>query len=164
MKESIINPNLTFNNYKKTKANIFAISAAKGFCEKNYNPFVICGTNGTGKTHLLHAIANELKEKGADFLYISVADLCSDIDDAKSIDAICKNYVDVEFLLIDDFHFITSDVGIQNMLERLLRERCDKEHYTVIASAIELSDIEGVQLHLKEVLEWGMITTMGILN
>lgn len=74
MREDIINKNKTFDNYvtdpKNTMLVAAAVSVALNPGTSNYNPFYIFGGSGLGKTHLLFAIANRIKETRPDFSLI----------------------------------------------------------------------------------------------
>lgn len=71
MREDIINPNKTFENYVTDPKNTMLVAAAVSIAlnpgTPNYNPFYIFGGSGLGKTHLLFAIANRIKQTRPDF-------------------------------------------------------------------------------------------------
>jgi len=109
-----INPAFTFDNFIVGEANRMAYAAAKRICKGNtatYNPLYIHGSVGMGKTHLLNAIAIDLKKNTPDlkivfmsaerFMYqfikaIRLKDTIKFKDEFRSVD----------ILIIDDIQFI----------------------------------------------------------
>ncbi len=125
-----INPDMeetyTFDNFIVGQTNRFAHAAAQAVSEKpafEYNPLVIYGPSGVGKTHLLFAIKNEISRlhphlkiectRGEDF----TNDLIHALHDNKlrieSIDNFRNKYRNVDVLLIDDIHFIAGKESTQ---------------------------------------------------
>lgn len=125
-----LNPDLeetyTFDNFIVGQTNRFAHAAAQAVSEKpafEYNPLVIYGPSGVGKTHLLFAIKNEISRlhphlkiectRGEDF----TNDLIHALHDNKlrieSIDNFRNKYRNVDVLLIDDIHFIAGKESTQ---------------------------------------------------
>lgn len=66
MRKNNLYPQYTFESFVVAPSNRFVYSVAKSICREpgvNYNPVLIYGEEGTGKTHLLHAIGNEISRK-----------------------------------------------------------------------------------------------------
>ena len=86
--QSSISPDKTFDNFVVGACNAFAHATAGAVAEspgtQQYNPLYIYGSTGLGKTHLLHAIGNQilLKQPDAHVLYISAEQFTNDLIDA----------------------------------------------------------------------------------
>lgn len=111
-----LNPNFTFEGFIEGPSNRFAYksseSVVKNLGQRVNNPFVIFSAPGLGKTHLLHAIGNQiLKQKpNAKIAYVSAEGFVSEFIDAipvkSQLDSFRKKYRSLDCLLIDDIQFI----------------------------------------------------------
>ncbi|MCP4336908.1 MAG: chromosomal replication initiator protein DnaA [Mycoplasma sp.] len=114
-KENIINK-YTFNNYVEAAFNKNVIKASKSIIEEQgiFSPLFIYSSSGLGKTHLLHAIGNEIKKKGKKALYIN-----PDIFTSKVTFAIKEGQTQVNKILneIKSFDYLLFD-DIQNLGDR----------------------------------------------
>lgn len=108
---SLLNPDLTFENYVEAGFNKDAIKLAKQIIDgsANYNPAFIFGKSGIGKTHLLHALGNELVKKGKTVRYVNPQIYLMDITtvlqehDIKVLKAQKDWFDNVDVLMFDDF-------------------------------------------------------------
>ena len=115
VKASGLNPQFIFESFVTGKANQLACAAAMQVAEnpgKAYNPLFIYGGVGLGKTHLIHAIGNHLKQiqPDAKIKYLHAERYVSDVVKAyenKAFDAFKKNYHSLDLLLIDDIQFFS---------------------------------------------------------
>ena len=109
-----LRPGLTFKTFIVGDSNKLAHAAAANVAEapgQAYNPLYIYSKVGLGKTHLLHAIAHSLVEKGLEILYVSSERFTNDYIKAIRAGASDQNrerYRKVDALLIDDIQFIAS--------------------------------------------------------
>ena len=109
-----LNPSFNFSNFVTGKANQLATAAARQIAEnpgKAYNPLFIYGGVGLGKTHLIHAIGNHLKnlQPDAKIKYLHAERYVHDVVKAyenKAFDSFKKTYHSLDLLLIDDIQFI----------------------------------------------------------
>lgn len=114
MRDFQLNPNYTFDNFITGEGNKMAHVAALAVCDspgKTYNPFLIYGGPGLGKTHLMQAIGNEirLKNSRAKIKYSTVESFMNDFITSirtKSQKKFREMYRDVDVLLIDDIQFL----------------------------------------------------------
>jgi chromosomal replication initiator protein DnaA len=112
---------LTFDNYYVGKANSFTFTLAKAVAEspgKEYNPFFLYGEVGTGKTHLINAIANAIQEADRDIRvgYVSAGRFASRLVEAvhdKELDAFREGYCHCDVLVFDDVQFLAGHVEVQ---------------------------------------------------
>ena len=112
--DSPLNPRYTFETFVIGSSNRFAHAAAVAVAEapgKAYNPLLVYGDSGLGKTHLLHAIGHYVRSlyAGAKIRYVSseafTNDVINAIKDANTA-ALQRRYRDVDVLLIDDIQFL----------------------------------------------------------
>ncbi|MFL6060349.1 MAG: DnaA ATPase domain-containing protein, partial [Marmoricola sp.] len=112
--DSPLNPRFTFETFVIGSSNRFAHAAAVAVAEapgKAYNPLLVYGDSGLGKTHLLHAIGHYVRSlyTGAKIRYVSseafTNDVINAIKDANTA-ALQRRYRDVDVLLIDDIQFL----------------------------------------------------------
>ncbi|MCB0907947.1 MAG: ATP-binding protein, partial [Nocardioidaceae bacterium] len=112
--ESRLNPKYTFETFVIGSSNRFPHAAAVAVAEapgKSYNPLLIYGDSGLGKTHLLHAIGHYVRSlySGAKVRYVSSEEFTNEFinairDDRQ--DRFKRRYRDVDVLLIDDIQFL----------------------------------------------------------
>lgn len=103
------------NSNRLAHAASLAVSSKPG---KKYNPLVIYGGVGLGKTHLIQAIGNEIRRKNprAKIVYAPCEHFANDFIDAlqnKKIDSFKKKYRNTDVLLIDDIQFLSGKEGTQ---------------------------------------------------
>ncbi len=109
-----LRPELTFDTFVHGKANQIAWSAALQVVERPgtaYNPLFLYGGVGLGKTHLLHAVGNAIRERkpGAKVRYIHAQDYFDEMVrgiQRKSLQEFKKKYQSLDLLLIDDIQFL----------------------------------------------------------
>lgn len=113
--EHKLNPNYTFENFIEADSNKFAYNVAKSVVnklgKKENNPFVVHSTPGLGKTHLLHAIGNEIIKNNPNkrVLYLSGEEFVNEYLDSlqkKASDTFRKKYRNLDCFLIDDIQFV----------------------------------------------------------
>ena len=146
---SNIDPKFTFDNYVVGNSNRYAIAAAKAVVDaapdKSYSPLFIYGASGLGKTHILQAIANAIKEKNPklNVLYATCEkftnDLINTIRQGKayssdSNERFRKRYRSVDVLLIDDVQFLARKQSTQEEFFHTFNE-IDSHGKPIILSA-----------------------------
>ena len=112
--KSHLNRTFTFNNYIESNSNRVAFSAAKAVADNpglRYNPLYIHGQSGLGKTHLMHAIGNEIlaKNPAAKIMSITSEDFMNSFIESlrtKTPDQFRRNFRDIDVLIIDDVQFL----------------------------------------------------------
>lgn len=116
-----LNPKYTFESFVIGSSNRFAHAAA-AVAEapgKAYNPLMIYGESGLGKTHLLHALGHYVRNYHASrrVKYVSTEELTNDfinaISDNRTTADFRRTYRDVDVLLIDDIQFLGSKIQTQ---------------------------------------------------
>ena len=106
------NPGFTFERFVVGSSNQFAAAAAEAVADrpgKAYNPLYLYGGSGLGKTHLLHAIANRLKDSPLRVVYMTTEQFVNELINCirrKQMDAFRQTFRGVDLLLLDDIQFI----------------------------------------------------------
>ena len=112
--KSHLNRTFTFDNYIESNSNRVAFSAAKAVADDpglRHNPLYIHGQSGLGKTHLMHAIGNEIlvKNPAAKIMSITSEDFMNSFIESlrtKTPDQFRRNFRDIDVLIIDDVQFL----------------------------------------------------------
>jgi len=129
-----------------------------------YNPLFIYGPSGVGKTHLLHAIGNAVKEKNPDLkiVYTSteqfVNDMIMHIRQKKDMQAFRNKYRASQLLLIDDIQFLSGKESSQEEFYHTFNELYQLNNQIVIASDREPSQLSGVADRLISRFKGGLMT------
>jgi chromosomal replication initiator protein len=114
--DNTLNPKYTFETFVVGSSNQFAHAAAVAVAErpsKAYNPLFMYGGVGLGKTHLMHAIGQEIKRRNRSLrlTYISTEKFTNDLISAIRYDKLLsfrERYRNNDVLLIDDIQFIAN--------------------------------------------------------
>lgn len=164
-----INPAYTFQTFVVGKQNELAHAAAQAVAAQpggTYNPLFIYGGVGLGKTHLLHAIANEIRRRwpSARIMYVTCEHFTNDF--IHSVRAgkgkeFKDRYRNVDLLLIDDIQFITGKEGTQEEFFHTFNTLHQENKQIVICSDRPPRSIAGLEKRLQSRLEWGMLVDVG---
>ena len=161
-----LNPKYTFDNFVIGSSNRFANAAAAAVAEnpgKAYNPLMIYGDSGLGKTHLLHAIGHYVSEyfHNAQVKYVSTEELTNDFINAISENrtvAFRRSYRDVDVLLIDDIQFLESKIQTQEEFFHTFNTLHNAQKQIVMTSDRPPKALEALEPRLRSRFEWGLIT------
>jgi len=164
--QSHINSNYVFSNFVVGPSNSLAYAAAHAVTEKPgklYNPLFIYGNSGLGKTHLLHAIGNQIKaqNKRASVLYQTADRFVNEFISAIRFDKMHKfqeKYKDIDVLLIDDVQFISNKEQTQEAFFHIFNTLYDAHKQLVFSSDTFPQNIQGVAERLRSRLAWGLVT------
>lgn len=161
-----LNPKYTFDNFVIGSSNRFAHAAAAAVAEnpgKAYNPLMIYGDSGLGKTHLLHAIGHYVRDYSADaqIKYVSTEELTNDFINAISenrMPAFRRTYRDVDVLLIDDIQFLESKEQTQEEFFHTFDTLYNAQKQIVMTSDRPPKALELLDARLRSRFEWGLTT------
>ena len=159
-----LNPTLTFANFVTGKANQLARAAALQVAENAggaYNPLFVYGGVGLGKTHLIQAIGNHLKEirPEAKIGYLHAEKYVSDVVKAyqhKSFDEFKKRYHSLDLLLIDDIQFFAGKGRTQEEFFYAFESLIGANKQIVITCDTLPKEINGIEDRLKTRFSWGL--------
>jgi chromosomal replication initiator protein len=159
-----------FNTFVVGPNNSLAYAAAQAVAQKPgmiYNPLFIYGGSGLGKTHLLHAIGNQIRinYKKAVVLYQTADRFVNEFINAIRFDKVSQfqaKYKNVDVLLIDDIQFISNKEQTQEAFFHIFNTLYDAEKQIVFSSDVFPHDIAGIAERLKYRLSWGMVVDMHV--
>ena len=160
-----INPRYTFSSFVVGKANELAHAAAKSVADnpgKTYNPLFIYGGVGLGKTHLMHAIGNEVQQKNpaARILYVTCEQFTNDYINSISsgkMEKFTQTYRSPDILMVDDIQFLTGKEGTQEAFFHTFNELHSNNKQVVLSSDRPPKAIATIEERLLTRFEWGMI-------
>ena len=156
------------DTYMAGKSNEVAVNAARDVIAKpgkKYNPLVVVGKSGLGKTHLLNAIGLGLaKKRGAIVACLStqgfVDELIAAID-GNRVDWWRARYRRCSALLLDDIHLLAGKERTQEELFNLFNQFLDAERQLVFTAPAHPNTLEGLEARIVSRLEGGLVAEVG---
>ncbi|MDX9944864.1 MAG: chromosomal replication initiator protein DnaA [Azonexus sp.] len=156
--------NFTFDNLVVGKANDLARAAAvqvAGNPGGAYNPLFIYGGAGLGKTHLIHAIGNQIVKENPEKVirYVHAEDYYSDVVRAyqqKSFDVFKRTYRSLDVLLLDDVQFFNGKNRSQEEFFFLFNALIEARKQIIITCDTYPKDINGLDDRLVTRFDWGL--------
>ena len=160
-----LNPKYTFDTFVVGNSNRLAHAAALAVAEApaaSYNPLFLYGGVGLGKTHLMHAIGNEIlkNNKNAKVLYVTSEKFTNELINAikDNVNEKFRNkYRNIDVLLIDDIQFIAKKDAIQEEFFHTFNTLHESGKQIIISSDKPPRDIQLLEDRLKSRFEWGLI-------
>ena len=164
---NLLNDRYTFENFVEGGNNQFARAAALAVSDSpgktTFNPLVIYGSVGLGKTHLIQAVGNSILEKnGADskIFYVSSEKFTVDfIDSIKHNRApeFSLNYRNIDVLLVDDIQFFTTKERTQEEFFHTFNTLHQNEKQIVLTSDRPPKELKGIEERLISRFQWGLV-------
>nr|WP_231482614.1 chromosomal replication initiator protein DnaA [Nocardioides sp. URHA0020] len=164
--ETRLNPKYTFETFVIGSSNRFPHAAAVAVAEapgKAYNPLLVYGDSGLGKTHLLHAIGHYVRSlyTSARVRYVSSEEFTNEFinairDDRQ--DRFKRRYRDVDVLLIDDIQFLEGKTQTQEEFFHTFNTLHNANKQIVLTSDRAPKRLEALEDRLRNRFEWGLIT------
>ncbi|MBL6611174.1 MAG: chromosomal replication initiator protein DnaA [Flavobacteriaceae bacterium] len=160
-----LNASYSFENFLEGESNRLARSAGQAVANKpggtSFNPLLIFGNVGLGKTHLLHAIGVDIKEKNADktILYISAEKFTQQY--IESVKNNTRNdfihfYQLIDVLLIDDVQFLAGKSGTQDVFFHIFNHLHQNGKQVVLSSDKAPVDMQDIEQRLLSRFKWGL--------
>ena len=164
-KETNLNPRYTFDTFVVGSFNEFAnaasISITKNFGNL-YNPFFVYGGVGLGKTHLLHAIGNQVKKDHPTYkiLYLTserfVNELISMLQNREPLNSFKDKYRNVDLLIIDDIQFLAGKAKSEEEFFHTFNSLYEKGRQIVFSSDKPPQAIPNLEERLRSRFEAGL--------
>ncbi len=159
-----LNVTFTFDNFVEGKSNQLAKAASLQVTQnvgRAYNPLFIYGSTGLGKTHLMHAIGNEIlvSNPSANIIYLHSERFVSDMVKAlqhNAINAFKEFYRTVDALLIDDIQFFAGKERSQEEFFHTFNTLLENKHQVVMTCDRYPKEIKGLEDRLKSRFGWGL--------
>jgi chromosomal replication initiator protein len=155
----------TFENFIVGKSNELAHAAARRVAESSavsFNPLFLYGGVGLGKTHLMHAIAWEIRRRQPEreVLYLSAEKFMFQFIRAvryKDTMAFKQQFRSVDVLMVDDVQFISGKDSTQEEFFHTFNALVDHNRQVVISADRSPSDLEGIEERIRSRLGWGLV-------
>jgi chromosomal replication initiator protein len=154
----------TFDTFVEGKSNHMALAAAKQVAANpkgDYNPLFIYGGVGLGKTHLMHAVGNEIlnSDTSKRIVYVHSEKFVADMVKALQLGAMSEFkefYRNADALLIDDIQFFAGKEQSQEEFFHTFNTLLDRNHQMILTCDKYPKEIDGLEERLKSRLGWGL--------
>ena len=161
---SSLSRDFTFESFVEGKSNELARAAASQVADnagRSYNPLLLYGGVGLGKTHLMHAVGNALLQKNpnANILYLHSQRFVQNMVKALqsgTMDQFMKLYRDVDALLIDDIQFFAKKMRSQEEFFHVFNGLLERDKQMVLTSDKYPREIEGLEERLQSRFVYGL--------
>ena len=163
-RSSTLNPNFTFETFVEGQSNQLARAASVQVSQnpgESYNPMLIYGGVGLGKTHLMHAVGNELVRKNPEMnvVYLHserfVADMVKALQHNR-INEFKAYYRTVDALLIDDIQFFAKKERSQEEFFHTFNALLEGQHQIILTCDRYPKEVDGLDDRLKSRFGWGL--------
>jgi chromosomal replication initiator protein len=159
-----INPEFTFGNFVEGKSNQLAKAAARQVADNPglaYNPLFVYGGVGLGKTHLMHAVANEIKSRRPDarIAYVHSERFVGDMVRALQHNTIADfkaAYRSLDALLIDDIQFFAGKDRSQEEFFHTFNALLEGQQQVILTCDRYPKEVNGLEERLKSRFGWGL--------
>ncbi len=167
-----LNPKYNFSTFVVGDNNRFAHAASLAVAEapaSAYNPLFLYGGVGLGKTHLMHAIGNEVlvNNRNSKVLYVTSESFTNEFINAlksASTEKFRQKYRNIDVLLIDDIQFIAGKKQLQEEFFHTFNTLHESGKQIVISSDRPPRDIPLLEDRLKSRFEWGLLADVSMAD
>ena len=159
-----LNPDFTFSNFVEGKSNQLGRAAAMQVAEnpgRAYNPLFIYGGVGLGKTHLMHAVGNQIRAKNpnAKIAYVHSERFVGDMVRAlqhNTINEFKQTYRTLDALLIDDIQFFAGKERSQEEFFHTFNALLEGQQQVILTCDRYPKEVDGLEERLKSRFGWGL--------
>ena len=159
-----IKPDYTFETFAVSESNQLAYTAAQAIAltpGDKYNPLYLYGTVGVGKTHLMHAIANQIFEQDSavSVLYLTTEEFTNEVVEAirdKTTTNLRHKFRNINLLLLDDVQFLSGKEKVQEELFHTFNALIEKGSQVIFSSDRPPSEIKKLEARLASRFEGGL--------
>jgi chromosomal replication initiator protein len=171
-KMDLLNADYTFSTFVVGRNTEFAHAASYNVAQnpgaEGYNPLFICGPVGMGKTHLIHAVGNQIKSNHhhLKIVYISAEKFLNECVSSirrYEMDKFRQKYRDTpDILLVDDVQMIGKTEAVQEEFFHTINSFIERKKQVIIAADRMPKDILGLEDRNRSRLEWGLIADISM--
>lgn len=162
--ETGLDSNYRFDNFVRGKSNELGFAAAQQVAQKPgsaYNPVMLYGGTGLGKTHLLHAAGNLMRSHNPDakVLYLHSERFVSEMIQSLrqgSIESFKNHYRSAEALLIDDIQFFAGKDRTQEEFFHTFNALLESKQQIILTCDRYPKEVEGLEVRLRSRFGWGL--------
>lgn len=171
--QSNLDPKYTFESFISGASNKFAKATALAVAEQPgamYNPLFIYGNSGLGKTHLMHAIGNYIKNNSnKKVLYVTTDNFMNDFveiyreensNNVEILNKFKKKYRNIDVLMIDDIQFLETAYSTQKEFFNTFNELYTNNKQIIITSDRSPDDLKKLEDRLRTRFVWGLIVNI----
>ncbi|MET3653874.1 chromosomal replication initiator protein DnaA [Dyella japonica] len=159
-----LDPHYTFETFVEGKSNQLGKAAAMQVAMnpgRAYNPLLLYGGTGLGKTHLMHATGNLMRERNPDFkvLYLRSEQFVGSMIEAlrtKSMDEFKRRFRSVDALLIDDIQFFAGKDTTQEEFFHTFNALFESKQQIILTCDRYPKEVDKLEPRLKSRLGWGL--------
>jgi chromosomal replication initiator protein len=163
--QSVFNPRYRFETFVVGKSNELAFAASKSISENpsgSFNPLFIYGGAGLGKTHLIQAVGQQIRESNPKkkVVYMSADSLVTEIVTSIRYDRMQQfrdRYRTIDALLLDDIQFLAGKERTQEEFFHTFNALYEAQKQIVFTSDAQPKDIPTLEERLRSRFEWGLI-------
>ena len=160
-----LNPRYTFASFVPGPSNQFARAAAQSVAEnpgRAYNPLFLYGGSGLGKTHLLHAIGNEILSRNprTHIRYVPTENFVNELINSIRLQRMAQfrdAYRSIHVLLLDDIHILAGKERTQEEFFHTFNALHEAGHQIVLTSDTSPATIQGLEERLRTRFVWGLV-------
>ena len=162
---ALLNPDYTFDTFIEGDCNRLAKSAAQAVAKKpggtSFNPLMIYGGVGLGKTHVIQALGNALKDAAADkfVVYVSAEEFTAQFIESlreSRIQDFSHFYLQADLLILDDVQFLAGKEKTQEIFFHIFNHLHQAGKQIVMTSDRSPRSLEGLQERLLSRFKWGL--------
>ena len=161
----VLDPRMTFENFIVGKPNELAYAAAMRVAESDkpsFNPLFLHGGVGLGKTHLMHAIAWQIRRRDPTrkVVYLSAEKFMYRFIRAlryRDTMQFKEQFRSVDVLMVDDVQFISGKDSTQEEFFHTFNALIDQNHQIILSADKSPTNLDGMEERLRSRLNWGMV-------
>ena len=168
--DSNVDPTQNFDNFIQGDCNSLARNAAKALAdnptETAFNPLVIHGPVGLGKTHLLHAVGNYIQDKFPEksVLYVSTNTFTNQLVNSIGSNAtndLLNFYQNVDVLLVDDIHNLAHRKKTQDVFFNLFNTLRSQKKAVILTCDRPIKELD-IEERLRSRFQWGLSADLSV--
>ena len=159
-------PHWLLEEFIESAGNRVVVRAVRTVAEdpgRKYNPLVITGASGNGKTHLLHGLGNALAGRGLSVACLGGHEFVDELISAIDRDAVGLwrgRFRRIDVLLLDDVHLIAGKERTQDELFVLFNQLLEAGRQMAFTTSVPLAELQGVEARLLTRLEGGLVVDL----